>query len=330
MTTKRGQLENQVIKGVVEKVITEVKENYIFPEKAQLVSELLSNNLNQGLYNHIIDGEEFAKTITENMQEVTHDKHLRLRYSIKENSEDREISAKEIQEELRRKSVANNYGFYRVERLDGNIGYIDLRMFEDPSIAGETAISAMNILSNTEALIFDLRKNGGGSPQMIALLTTYLFAEPTHLNNFYYRPENSMDQTWTLPYVPGKRYLDKPVYVLTSHYTFSAGEEFTYDLKNLKRATIVGEVTGGGAHPGGFQQITKNFRMFIPNGRAINPITNTNWEGTGVEPDINVSEEEALNTAYKEALAYIENKYINHEDYQFLYEEAKEKLKRLR
>lgn len=196
-----------------------------------------------------------------------------------------------------------NYGFKEVKILEGNIGYIDLRGFVPPKYAGETAVAAMNFVGNCKALIFDLRKNGGGSPEMIQLISSYLFsAEPVHLNNFYFRPANKNTQTWTLPYVTGKRRPDMDVYVLTSKGTFSAAEEFTYNLKNLKRATIIGETTGGGANPGGNQIINDRFTVFVPTGRAINPITNTNWEGTGVQPDIAVPASDALLTAQQKAL----------------------------
>jgi C-terminal processing protease CtpA/Prc len=164
----------------------------------------------------------------------------------------------------------------------------------------------MNLLAHTDALIIDLRKNTGGSPTMIALLSTFLFGpEPVHLNSFYDRSGDKTSQTWTLPYVPGQRTPDKPVFVLTSNRTFSAAEEFTYNLKNLKRATIIGEKTGGGAHPGGDISVTPHFRVFVPVGRAINPISGTNWEGTGIEPDIAVPEAGALDYAYRLALGEV-------------------------
>ena len=134
---------------------------------------------------------------------------------------------------------------------------------------------------------------------MIALISTYLFDEPTHLNDIWERKDNSTQQYWTLPYVPGKRLNDKPVYVLTSKLTFSGAEEFSYNLKNLKRATIVGETTGGGAHPVAGHRVDDHFMIGVPFARAINPISKTNWEGTGVEPDVKVPAVEALTTAEK-------------------------------
>ena len=144
---------------------------------------------------------------------------------------------------------------------------------------------------------------------MIQLISSYLFgSDPVHLNNFYYRPADRHTQTWTLPHVSGKRRPDIDVYVLTSNRTFSAAEEFTYNLKNLKRATIIGETTGGGAHPGGTRIATERFTVWVPTGRAINPITNTNWEGTGVSPDISTNATDALNTAQLEAFKKLHSK----------------------
>jgi C-terminal processing protease CtpA/Prc len=141
---------------------------------------------------------------------------------------------------------------------------------------------------------------------MVQLLCSYLFGgEPVHLNDLYFRPRDETHQFWTIPYLPGKRYLDKEVYVLTSNRTFSAAEEFTYNLKNLKRATIVGETTGGGANPGGSERVGEHFELFVPSGRAINPVSKTNWEGTGVEPDVKSSADDALSTAHALALEKI-------------------------
>ena len=178
-----------------------------------------------------------------------------------------------------------------------------MRGFSDVEYGGETAVAAMNFLSNADAIIIDLRNNGGGSPAMIQLISSYLFdSNPVHLNNFYWRPTDSNSQTWTLPHVSGTRSPDTPLYILTSSGTFSAAEEFSYNLKNLERATLIGETTGGGAHPGGSLIATERFMVWVPTGRAINPITNTNWEGSGVIPHIKTSAREALDKAYTIAL----------------------------
>ena len=207
----------------------------------------------------------------------------------------------------------NNFGFREVKVLEGNIGYIDLRSFSNPEHAGDVAVAAMNFIANTDAVIIDLRNNGGGSPEMIQLISSYFFSsEAVHLNNFYWRPSDRHTQTWTLPFVPGIRRPDVDLYILTSGYTFSAAEEFTYNLKNMGRATIVGETTGGGAHPGGTHIATERFMTSIPSGRAINPITNTNWEGTGVAPDIETTAAKALATAQMKAL---ENLIASSHDY---------------
>jgi len=192
-----------------------------------------------------------------------------------------------------------NCGFDKVEILEGNVGYLKFDFFAEPEICGPTAISAMNFLAHVDAIIFDLRENGGGDPKMVAFLSTYLFAERTHLNDLWTRKGDITDQYWTLPYVPGERLDGKPAFVLTSKETFSGGEEFTNNLKVLKRATIIGETTGGGAHPVNGHRIDDHFGIGVPFARAINPVTKTNWEGTGVEPDVKVPAADALATAQK-------------------------------
>jgi C-terminal processing protease CtpA/Prc len=164
----------------------------------------------------------------------------------------------------------------------------------------------MSFLANASALIIDLCKCTGGYPGMVALISSYLFGEePIHLNSIYWRDDDVTQQYWTLPYIPGKRFGDKPVYVLISRDTFSGGEELAYNLQARQRATLVGEKTDGGAHPGAAYRLHPHFEVFIPVGRAINPVTNKNWESSGVVPDIPVSQEQALKVAYRMALTSI-------------------------
>ena len=256
-------------------------------------------------YDSVTSGQAFAKKLTEDLQAVSRDKHLRVRFSanpLPVRTERREPTAAEI-EQNRWFNRRVNYGFEKVERMNGNIGYIDLRGFNDAQAGAETVAAAMTFLQNTEALIFDLRQNGGGSPAMIALISSYLFGDkPVHLNDLYWRKENKTDEFWTKPESAKIKFPNKDIYVLTSNYTFSGAEEFSFNLKHLKRATIIGETTGGGAHPGGTVRLHDHFSAFIPVGRAINPISKTNWEGTGVEPDIKVPKEQALKLAYIIAL----------------------------
>jgi len=150
-----------------------------------------------------------------------------------------------------------------------------------------------------DALIFDLRENHGGDPNMVDFMVSYLFQQPAHINDLTNRHDNEIHQYWTLPWVLGPRFADQPVYVLTSHETYSGGEEFTFDLKTQKRATIVGETTGGGAHPVQTLSAGDHFTIGVPFGRSINPVTKGDWEGKGVEPDVKVTAAEALTTAEK-------------------------------
>lgn len=282
---------------IIESISKRLNEAYVFPEVARKMDASLRDRAAKKEYDQITSSRTFAETLTKDLQAVSKDKHLRVRYShepLPVRQPRREPSAEE-REEQRREMSWMNHGFNKVERLPGNIGYIEFRGFFDPELGAATLAAAMNFVSTTDALIIDLRKNGGGSPEMVALVCSYLFgADPVHLNDLYWREGDRTDEFWTRKEVAGKRYLNKDVYVLTSKRTFSGAEEFTYNLKNLKRATIIGETTGGGAHPGGGFRINEHFNMFVPTGRAISPITKTNWEGTGVKPDIEVPADQAL------------------------------------
>jgi C-terminal processing protease CtpA/Prc len=294
--------------AVIEGAIKALNENYIFPETAKKMEQAVRERMRRKEYDKITSAENLARTLTAHFQEASRDKHLRVRYSqeiLPDFSREQQASPDE-RERQRAFASARNFGFEKVERLDGNIGYLDLRGFMDAEMAGETAATTMNFLANTDALIIDLRRNGGGQPEMVALLSSYLFDKPTHLNDIYSRFDNRTQEYWTHETVAGKRYGEsKPVYVLTSNRTFSGAEEFAYNLKNLKRATIVGETTGGGAHPVRPHRLTDHFMIGVPFARAINPITKTNWEGTGVKPDIETPAAQALKTAHLLALKNI-------------------------
>ena len=290
---------------VIDGALEHLKNAYIFADVADKMAAAVRERAGRKEYDAITGSRAFAEALTNHLQEVSKDKHLRVIFNP-EGFPERRMPTPEERDRMRAAERRGNFGFQRIERLDGNVGYIDLRGFSGSPDAGPTAVAAMNFLSGTDALIFDLRRNGGGSPAMIGLISSYLFDDIVHLNDFYIRERDERRQFWTSPHVQGQRYGGtKPVYVLTSNRTFSAAEEFTYNLKNLKRATIVGETTGGGAHPGGVRRIDNHFGVWVPNGRAINPITKTNWEGTGIEPDIKLPADDALKGAHLDALKKI-------------------------
>ena len=291
--------------AVIDVLLKELNETYVFPETAKKMETDIRARISAKEYDAITSARGFAEKLTADLQTVSKDKHLRVRYSfdVLPNRKDRREPTEAEIEQGKWFNRRVNYGFEKVERMNGNIGYIDLRGFNDHEAGAETVAAAMTFLRNTEAIIFDLRQNGGGNPAMIALISSYLFGDkPVHLNDLYWRRENKTDEFWTKPESAKIKFPNKEIYVLTSNYTFSGAEEFSYNLKNLKRATIIGETTGGGAHPGGMVRLGDHFGVFIPVGRAINPISKTNWEGTGVEPDIKVPKEQALKTAYLMAL----------------------------
>jgi hypothetical protein len=296
--------------SAIDGVLRRLNEGYVFPDVAQKMDQAVRARAARGEYDAIVDGDELAQKLTHDLREVSHDLHVGVRYSpdvLPPEPEKLLATPPAMIEQFRRQLARDNFGFERVEVLKGNVGYIKLNVFTPPELAADTYTAAMNYVANTDALIIDLRDNGGSiSPDAVPMLCTYFFESPVHLNDIYWRPENSTRQFWTWGHVPGRRYLNKPIYLLTSRKTFSGAEEFAYDLKNLKRATLVGETTGGGANPGGDRRADDHFAVWVPFGRAINPITKTNWEGVGVTPDIAVPAAKALLTARASALKQLE------------------------
>ncbi len=296
---------------VIENLLQMLDKSYVLPEAAKKMTADIRARVERKEYDAVTSAEELARKLTEDLQAASPDRHLMVHYSpapIPDRAANNGMPAEE-KEFRRRFSSGLNHGFERAERMQGNVGYIDLRAFTDPDLGAETLAAAMTFVSNTQALIIDLRYNGGGEPAMVALVCSYFFgSQPVHLNDLYWREGDRTEEFWTKPNVPGRRYEGKDVYLLTSRHTFSGAEEFAYNLKNLKRATIVGETTGGGAHHGENRKLSDHFGIYIPLARAINPITKTNWEGTGVKPDVEVPEQQALKTAYIMALTKAMNK----------------------
>lgn len=279
---------------IVKEVAEVLDKNYVYPDIGQSMSEYITSQLEQGVYNDLDDPNDFASQLQSDLRSISNDKHIRV------------INDKERVNSMRnglgglgsRRGNTLNYGFEEVKILEGNIGYLDLRNFFPISGARKVAKEAMDKLIQSDAIIFDLRQNGGGSPEMIQFISSYLFGkESVHLNTFYWRPSDRYSETWTTPDKVSTNRPDIPVYILTSNFTFSAAEEFTYNLKNMKRAIVVGETTGGGAHPGGPSIINDSFILNVPRGRAINPITKTNWEGVGIKPHVETTSDKALDKA---------------------------------
>ena len=284
----------------IDGAIAKLNASYVFPDVARKMEEAVRARAARGEYDAITDGDAFAERLTDDLRAVSRDRHLGVSFSpVKLPPPPTGGPSPEAREQFRRQLAQTNCAFERVERMAGNVGYLKFNGFADAELCAPTVQAAMGFLANVDALIVDLRDNGGGSPAMVSYVSSWLFAERTHLNDLWTRTTNSTQEFWTRPDVPGKKLADKPVYVLTSRRTFSGAEEFSYNLKSLKRATIVGETTGGGAHPVNGQRIDDHFMIGVPFARAINPITKTNWEGTGVEPDVKVPAAEALATALK-------------------------------
>jgi retinol-binding protein 3 len=284
---------------VIESAEILVSEYYVYPDIAKNISEAIKIRQKHGDYRAITDSDVFATRLTDDLRAVSHDRHISVHFSSEIVPPDDPNSRPDSDPKLGQQAAASNCGFEKAEHLTPNVGYLKLNMFAEPKFCAPTAIAAMNFLADSDALILDVRDNHGGAPPMVALICSYLFSEPTHLGDIYDRQQNTTEQSWTFPYLPGKRFTGKPVYVLTSRRTFSAAEEFSYDLKSLKRAILIGETTGGGAHTVAPHRLNDHFYIMVPFGRFVNAITKTDWEGRGVEPDIKVAAADALDEALK-------------------------------
>lgn len=289
-------------KAVVDRIAELLAQRYVFEDKGREAGAHIQKLLADGALAEATDPAAFAAELTSQLQSVTHDKHMRVRaMGARPTAMNAGASSNDPGQrllDLPIQQAEGNFGFEKVQNLDGNIGYLKLNFFAGDPAARPTASAAMNFLAGCDALIVDLRENGGGSPEMIQWISSYLFDEPTHLNSLYWRQGDRTEDFWTHSDVPGARLgQDVPLFVLTSRRTFSGAEEFSYNIQTQQRGTLIGETTGGGANPGGVTRIGDRFAIFIPTGRAINPITKTNWEGVGVKPEIDVPAAEAYDKA---------------------------------
>lgn len=295
-------------KRVIESVLAVLRQNYVYPQMAERMAVAIGGHQRKGKYDAITDGGLLAARLGEDLSAVSHDRHLRVEWSPFKRPAPRQgpdpAAAARMQTDLER----NNCHFAKLEILPENVGYMKLNAFPPPGVCGPTVTAAMSFLAHADALIFDLRDNGGGDPRMVALIATYLFDRPVHLSDIYNRREESTTQYWTLPWVPGKRLASTPAFVLTSGRTFSGAEDFAYNLQAIHRVTVIGEITGGGAHPTMFHAVDDHFGVAVPFARSINLTTKTNWEGSGVTPDVQVSSTEALEAAHRLAVSRLRSK----------------------
>ena len=272
-------------------------DDYVFPDLGAQAAAMLTQNLNAGKYDADLTPGDFASHLTTDLRNLTHDKHLRVLVDADAPSDAPPGPPP---------PPSGWYAFAQADRLKGNIGYIVLNGFTPKPISRQGADEAMGLLATTDALIIDLRNNGGGDPRAVSYLVSFFFdaKTPVHVIDIVQRKFGTpdFDRQMFLTEPTPVSYLGKPVYLITSSHTFSAGEEFAYDMQTLKRGTLVGEATGGGAHPGGTQPIGPGLSLFVPSGRSESPITHTDWEGKGVQPDIAVPADQGFDTAYATAL----------------------------
>jgi C-terminal processing protease CtpA/Prc len=273
---------------------------YIFPERAAQAVTLLHANLAAGVYEPFA-GSDLCDRLSADLFETCADKHLRLIWhESAQASQDEEHLVAALHERFR----LENNGIRRVEQLPGNIGLIEITIIPDVARAAETITAAMRLVQYTHALILDLRGALGGAPDGVAFFNSFLFADgEVHLSDMIEGgAQGSTRQLWTASYVPGPRYTDRPVYILTSARTFSGGEALAYDLQALKRATVVGEVTRGGAHASLVLSLREHIELRLPVARTVNAVTGSNWEAIGIQPDVVIPAADALRIAYRAAL----------------------------
>ncbi|MEG3192057.1 S41 family peptidase [Lysobacter sp. D1-1-M9] len=287
--------------AAIDGLATQLQANYVFPDVAKELAETIKAREASGAYASTKDTEAFADALSKDLRSLGKDGHFNVGYDPDFRAPpqgERHSPSKEEVEQRRQEVARYGYGIDSLARLPGNVGYLELRGFGPTELVGEALSAAMTVLSGTDALILDLRRNGGGEPNTVAYLMSHFFTlgDERHLNDIYSRTEDRTRQYWTSASVM-PRYT-QPVYVLTSARTFSGAEECAYNFQTQKRGTIVGETTGGGANPGDVYPLGNGFVAFIPNGRAINPVTKTNWEHVGVKPDIGVPAADAKKVAH--------------------------------
>lgn len=284
-----------------EKIIREIsklfEEKYVISEVGEKCAKDIISALQSNVYDTLTDAKEFAKKLTADLQKMTGDRHIKFRLIEASDIGENQEGSLHHPVRLFRLMQKEHVGFTRFDWLEGEIGYLEIRRFYNPSEAKEMVISAMNFVAGANAIIIDLRDNQGGAGELLPFFCSHFFEKSTQLSSYYSREEDFTQEFWTYDNFTDKRFIDVPLFILTSKNTFSAAEMFAYDLKMRQRAILIGDSTGGGAHSVDLFKVDHRFEIYISTSRAINPVTGSNWEGIGVIPDILVPSEVALDTA---------------------------------
>jgi len=297
LSQDRVRLDDESLKSeIIFEVARLLEAEYVLPDKAEAFADALRSRHSAGAYLEYTEGIEFAEAVTADLVEITDDSHMLFRVVVSSDLSESIDSPLHHPVRLSRLGEDEHLGFSRLEWLPGHVGYLDLRRFYPISESKEMVDGAMGFLSSADAVIIDLRENPGGAGESLPYLCSFFLPFPTQLTSYYSREDDFLKEFWTLEEVEGGRLSDVPLFLLTSPRTFSASEMLAYDMKVLGRATLVGEPTGGGANSVDLYPVGGDFEIYISTSRAINPVTDSNWEGVGVIPHISVPEGQALDT----------------------------------
>jgi len=297
------EIDGKRAENIIDSISVLLNQYYVFPDVAKKIEVQLKAEFSKGYFNNIKSDEELAEKINLEMKSIANDLHLR--FWVAGSSNPFGLNRKKTTDYIYQKvNDIQEFGFFRTGKAGNDIGYLEIKGFPPLNSSKESIDTAMKCLTDSRVLIIDVRRNGGGIPETIKYICSYFFEKPTHINSIYWRYLDKTDDFITLEEVGGRKMFDIPIYVLTSSNTVSGGEEFAYNIQTQKRGVLIGEVTAGGANPCDVLNLDK-FRISIPTGRAINPITKTNWEGTGVKPDYEIDASKALELALEKALLFI-------------------------
>jgi hypothetical protein len=292
----------------VNTLVAKLNDHYVFPDKAKQIEAVLRQRQHEGKYDGITDGDQMAKQLTDDLNGVAHDLHMEVAFSprlVPPDDAGGPPPASQAEFEQRTNVVMRmifrhmaSLRVKKVDHLSSNIGYLQVTGFPPGFLMAKSYGAAMDKLADTDGLIVDMRDNRGGGPESVALLVSYFVDQRTRLNDIWDRDTDTTMQHWTADKLDGKRYgVKKPIVILTGPSTMSAGEDFAYTMQALKRATVIGKPTWGGAHPTRPYRLGDHFFVMVPSRRSISPITHSNWEGVGVIPDIAATPDNALAVA---------------------------------